>query len=237
MKTKNIKIEVDLNLTQLANIFKQNNATLYIVGGFVRDYLINKTAFDIDICSSLTLNEVQKILQNTKFELTIKNKNFGTAQITCENQTFEYTCFRKEEYDKTGSHSPKKVEFISSVALDALRRDFYVNALYYDILNFKVIDPLNFGLTQLENKTICVIKHNPHKFIEDATRILRMFKFAVKLKFDIDNSSLNSAKKYAELLKNVNKLRIEKELEFLSLCSESEKQKFYDYLNICNITI
>ena len=237
MVTKKIEFKINNCLVELANIFKQNNASLYIVGGFVRDYLIGKNPSDIDICCNLKIEEVEKILYGTKFNFVAKNKKFGTAQISCKNYTFEYTCFRSEQYDKTGSHSPKKVEFISSITQDALRRDFYVNALYYDILNCEVLDPLNLGLTQLENKIVCVIKHNPHKFLEDATRILRLFKFAVKLDFQIDENSLRSAKKYAPLLNNISKDRIEKELLFLSGCSEEEKQKYYSFLTLASINL
>ena len=237
MITKNIDLKLDAKIIELANIFFKHNATLYVVGGFVRDSLLFEPAIDIDICSALTTEQVKQILLNTDFAVKTKNKQFGTATISTQNLSFEYTCFRKETYDLTGSHSPTKVEFISSLTLDATRRDFYVNALYYDILNNQVLDPLEKGLSQLNNKELCVIKHTPHKFCEDATRIIRMFKFAVQHNFRIDTQSLNSAKKYAKLLNNITKTRLEKELNFLSNCNLEQQQKFSDYLNMCEIKI
>ena len=237
MKVKKLKINISNDLKELSSIFKQNNAFLFIVGGYVRDSILNKIPTDIDICSSLKIEEVLKILQKTKFEVNIKNKNFGTLEIKTENQYFEYTCFRKETYDLTGSHSPKNIQFISSITLDALRRDFYINAVYYNIETEQIVDPLNRGLKDLTNNVITLIKAKPNKFLEDATRILRMFKFAVQLNFKIDKSSLVYAKKYSYLVDNISVQRQLKEISFLTNCSTEQQQKFYEYLKMCDIKI
>ena len=237
MKVKKLKINISNDLKELSSIFKQNNAFLFIVGGYVRDSILNKIPTDIDICSSLKIEEVLKILQKTKFEVNIKNKNFGTLEIKTENQYFEYTCFRKETYDLTGSHSPKNIQFISSITLDALRRDFYINALYYNIDTQEILDPLNYGFDDLDNHVITLIKSKHNKFLEDATRILRMFKFAVQLDFNIEKESLNQAKKYSNLIKNITEQRQQKELEFLNKCSIEQKDKFYNYIKMCDIKI
>ena len=190
MITKKCDLKVSLNLLELAKIFKKNNSTLYIVGGYVRDYLIGKNPFDIDICSRLKIEEVEDILKDTSFNFKVKNKSFGTAQIECDGEIYEYTCFRSEIYKNIGAHSPKTVTFVSSVVLDARRRDFYINSLYYNILEKEVLDPLCRGLKDLEDKKINVIEAKPHKFCEDATRIIRMFKFGVLLNFEIENLTM-----------------------------------------------
>lgn len=219
------KITVPQEVVELAKVFKTEGATLYIVGGFVRDSLMGKKPYDIDICCNLPTQKVKEILKPTPFKYKTKNSSFGTATISVNEFNFEYTCFRTEIYENNGSHTPKNITFVSDIKTDASRRDFYVNALYYDILNQKVVDPLGKGLDNLKNNILQVINHEVCAFCEDATRILRLVKFSALLNFDIEPNTLSLAKKYSYLLENITPARYKKELGFITNLNQETKNK------------
>ena len=220
-----LKIKVSKNLEALAQIFHQANATLYIVGGYVRDSLRGKKPYDVDICSNLTPQQVKELLKKTNFKYKTKNSSFGTATIFINKESYEYTCFRTEQYANDGSHAPTQISFVKDIQTDAQRRDFYVNALYYDIINNKVIDPLGQGLKDLENQTLQVITHPQCAFKEDAARILRLIKFSAMLNFKIHPETLQLAKQHSILLENITDARFKKELNFISTLTKSKQQK------------
>lgn len=136
----------------------------------------------------------------------------GTVLILAGNEQFEYTMFRSENYESGGKHTPQDVQFVTDMATDARRRDFTVNALYYDPLTHELFDFYN-GLEDLKNKTLKCIEHPEHVFKSDGLRILRFIRFACELNFKLDKASLLSAKNYAHLLKDISKERILRELK------------------------
>ena len=219
------KIKVSKDIKQLAEIFNNAGATLYIVGGYVRDSLLGNSPYDIDICSNLKVEEVKSILKSTGFKFKTKNANFGTATISSETQSYEYTCFREEQYKTNGEHTPTQVKFVKDITTDASRRDFYVNALYYDIINDKVADPLGKGLENLKSRILQVIPHKQCAFCEDAARILRLIKFSAMLDFEIEPETLKLAKQYSILLQNITDARFKKELGFIANISQEKQQK------------
>ncbi len=192
------------SLTKLAQMF---DTELYVVGGFIRNQLLGIKNDDIDICSSLTLNEVEKIVKGSGFEFKIKSKFLGTATIGIGNEKYEYTTFRKEFYPNNGKHSPERVEFISSIEEDAKRRDFTCNALYYDIKNDKMIDFFN-GKKDIEKRILRAVYDCDEVFCHDGVRILRLFRFQSELNFKIDKATLESAYKYKENLRDVSGERL-----------------------------
>ena len=184
-------INIDENLITLATILK-SKAELFVVGGYVRDSILNKRPKDIDLTSKLTVNELASALKGTSFNVNITNKTFGTAKIVVDNKAYEYTSFRKDKY-VSGKHSPKEVLFISSLDEDSKRRDFTINAIYYNILKQKFVDPLN-GIADLKNKKLKEINNTTLKF--DGERILRLIKYSCELNLKIDNETFLHAKQY-----------------------------------------
>ena len=90
-------MQVSDNLIKLAEEFKKENATLYIVGGFVRDSLLKYESKDIDLCSNLAYEKVAEICKLLKFKCAPINQTLGTILISTKNEHFEYTRFR---YDR-----------------------------------------------------------------------------------------------------------------------------------------
>lgn len=183
---------------------------LYVVGGAVRDFIMGSTVSDVDLSAGLTATEVVELLKDTEFIVKPHSLKLGTLGIKVGSESYEYTAFRVDSYGSDGSHAPQEVKFTSSVEQDALRRDFTVNALYYDIATGKILDFLG-GLDDIKNKIIRTVRKPELVIKEDALRILRMVRFSAKLGYDIDAETLKVAKERVSSLKTIAVERIREE--------------------------
>lgn len=204
---KAFTVEPNKKTKQLAKIL---GGDIYIVGGFVRNALIGRKCEDEDLCSALTLNELEKKLEGSEFSLKNKNKNFGTCKIVCGSMSYDYATFRKEEYSK--GHCPEQVEFIKSIDEDAKRRDFTINAIYYNLRTGELFDPFN-GFEDLQDGKIRAINQEILK--DDGVRILRMLRLAGEYGFSIESHTLKAAQANIENIKDLSKARIIEELKKL----------------------
>lgn len=205
-------LELDSSLIKLAELFKSNGYTLYIVGGYVRDKLLGVENKDIDITSNMPYEDVIKLCTKNKIKATPINKTLGTLQIKTKDGNYEYTQFRKESYNKIGVHSPSEVEFIDDIKVDMLRRDITINSMYLDILNSNIIDMCG-GQKDLTNKVIRT-SNNPNITLrDDALRILRIIRFASLYNFKIFNKTFKYLKIFAGNLRAISKERILGELK------------------------
>lgn len=187
-------------------------ATLYMVGGCVRDELMGIECSDIDICSQLEVDDVKKALLNTDFVVSDRNLRMGTVHISCGDFVCEYTTFRTDSYDKnSGWHSPKEVEFTSDILLDAKRRDFKCNAVYKDILQDEYVDVLG-GIEDIKNKVLSTCDDPYVVFEADGLRILRLVRFCAELGFSIESETFDVAKQNAWRVKDIASERIRVEL-------------------------
>lgn len=207
-------MEVCKELKVLADEFNKKCATLYIVGGGVRDYLLDFKSSDIDITSTLSQEDVLEICSKLQIKATKINKHLGTISLNFNNQKFEYTRFRKESYGKKGNHTPDSVEFIDDINVDARRRDFTINAIYYDIANDKLVDPLN-GIKDIQKKVIRTTCDPEVTLSDDGLRILRCIRFASAFYFKIERQTRKALKKFTPLLNSISKERILKELSLI----------------------
>ena len=208
-------MNIPKSLLKLAEKFP---VPLYVVGGAVRDFLLGYPQEDFDIASSLSPAEVidfvSRLLPEYKIDPT--SKKLGTLKIEFEGDSFEYTCFRKDSYGSDGRHLPSEVEFVDSVELDSFRRDFTVNAIYYDIKEEEFIDYTG-GVEDLKNKTLRAVREPDLVLNEDALRILRMVRLAAAFDFKIEKNTLDSAKKNVDNLKNIAPERIRDEFDKIIL--------------------
>lgn len=125
-----MKIKVSDSLIEFAKLLSKK-ADLFIVGGYVRNYLLGIPGHDIDLASKLTIERLKKLTENTNFVVKEKSIELGTATIHHNNQVWEYSTFRRETYPPGGAHTPKKVVFISDFLADAKRRDFTINSILF----------------------------------------------------------------------------------------------------------
>ncbi len=204
-----MQFKIPESLKKLSKLLHNN---LFIVGGFVRNSLMGLPVDDIDICSDITLDNLQVLLAETPFEVKVKSKTLGTAIITIKDQKYEYSCFRKEVYGKDGSHAPISVEFIKEPREDAMRRDFTINALYYDIAKDEILDFYS-GVEDINKKLLKTVENPEFVLSNDGVRILRLFRFQSELGFKIDRETLTTAIKYAHNVKALNGERVVYEME------------------------
>ncbi len=200
---------ISKELKKLSKLFP---VKLYVVGGAVRDSLLNYELSDYDLSSSLMGEEVIELLKGSEFKVTPHSLKLGTLGIKVGNTTMEYTAFRKDSYKKTGEHSPTDVQFKVDIYEDAKRRDFTINALYYDILEEKIVDPLG-GLEDLKKGVIRTTRAPYEVFQEDALRILRMVRFSVSLGFEIEESTFLEAQNKAHTISELAPERVREEFD------------------------
>lgn len=195
-----MQLEISKELKKLANLFP---CELYIVGGYVRNFLLNIELEDVDICSQLKVEEVEKLLQGSGYICKIKSKMLGSMIVTSpKGEKYEYTCFRRDYYAKGGHHQPERVEFIESVEEDAKRRDFTCNSLYYDIKNDRLLD-FYHGVDDLQKKILRTVETPDEVLCHDGVRILRLFRFQCELNFKIEKQTYLTALKYSNNLRDV----------------------------------
>ena len=208
-------MKISAELKELSNIFLDYNKSLYIVGGYVRDSYLGIQSLirdDIDLCSNVTPKQLRKMLEDTKFTVNVKNEKFGVMEIVGK-RTYEFASFRKEIYEDE-SHHPTSVEFINSLEEDARRRDFRINAIYYDIQTGSFIDPLG-GLEDLKDRKITTVKVPKMVFNDDPERILRLIRFACCLGLTIPEEEWFYAKQNAFKVRYMSKFRLRSEFEKL----------------------
>ena len=208
-------IKIPAEVKQIAEIFKKNNKTLYTVGGFNRDSYLGIQSLlrdDIDLCSNVKPKELFKMFEGTGFKIKNINESLGVMAIVGKKR-YEHATFRKEYYE-TESHTPTKVEFINSLEEDAKRRDFRINAIYYNVSENSFIDPLG-GIEDLRERKITTVKPPKMVFNDDPERILRLVRFASALGLSIPEEEMFYAKQNAYKIKFISKFRLRAEFERL----------------------
>ncbi|MDD2371459.1 MAG: hypothetical protein PHQ32_05605 [Firmicutes bacterium] len=188
-----------------------------LVGGCLRNILLGIEVKDYDIATSATTLQMKKILN--QFTIIDLGEKFGTLVIVVEGENIEVTTFRKES-NYTDNRHPDKVEFINNLEEDLKRRDFTINALYY---NDKVglIDLFN-SINDLNMKIIKAVGDPLERFKEDSLRILRGIRFSAKLKFQLEINTKLAMEKSYPLLSNITKERTAIELIEILNCSNIE---------------
>lgn len=212
-------ITLDLPIFKLiSDCATKLNVPVYVVGGWVRDKLLNKPCKDLDFVSigkSIELaQEVAKQLGNTT-KVTIF-KNFGTAHITYNDFDLEFVGARRESYRK---NSRKPVVEDGTLSDDQNRRDFTINALAVSLNKNDygcLLDPFN-GINDLKNKIIRTPLNPDITYSDDPLRMMRAIRFATQLKFTIEPESLQAISKNKERIGIVSKERITDELNKIIL--------------------
>lgn len=231
-----MRITILENLIELAEKLKKFG-TLYIVGGYVRNAILGFADTDIDLTAGISPEKVVAILKDSKFEVIEKSYKLGTVKIRCEDQIWDYTAFRKDNYALGGYHRPESVDFIEDLRQDAQRRDFTMNAIYYDILKKELID-IYSGVLDIKNRVIRCVETPSYVFAHDGLRILRMIRFACELDLKIEHSTLMTAKKMAHQINYISGAR--KYIELTAILNSpkryeiSKKNAYIKGLNLYN---
>ncbi|MGN1077610.1 MAG: CCA tRNA nucleotidyltransferase [Candidatus Gallimonas sp.] len=223
-----MKIPLPQSLISLAGSCER---PLYLVGGFVRDFLRGRIAErpDYDLSSPMTEEELLKSARDAGFTVTAVYRNTGTVKLVDgEGNGYEFTRFRSDKYVR-GLHAPTEITFTEDAETDARRRDFCANAVYYDVKREEFLDPLD-GIADIRNKTLRTVRSADRVFGEDGLRLLRLARIAAETDFSPDEECLGGAKEHAALLSDIFPERIFSELNLLL---HADKKGGSPYRGLC----
>lgn len=200
------------NLFDLAENCKN---PIYVVGGSVRDHLAKLTPKtgerDFDLCSPTPIEDLIESAKKSGFTVKATYKNTGTLKLQDQAGVgYEYSCFRSDEYVR-GTHVPVQTTFTTDITLDARRRDFTCNSVYYDIKAGEYLDPLG-GMQAIKEKRLTTVAPAKKVFSEDGLRLMRLARQAACLGFSPDEDCLAGAKENAALISDISSERIYAEL-------------------------
>jgi poly(A) polymerase len=196
----------------VSQIISEKGLEAYVIGGFVRDLLLERPSKDIDI---VVVGNGMELAQAAGEKLRVKKvnlfKNFGTAQFNYKDLDVEFVGARKESYQRD---SRKPIVEDGTLSDDQKRRDFTINALALDLRaeTFgNLIDPFN-GLADLDKGILRTPLDPDTTYSDDPLRMMRAIRFATQLDFQIEMDSLKSILKNASRLEIISKERIMDEL-------------------------
>ena len=202
-----MEIKFSQDIQDVINLIQSNGYEAYVVGGYIRDYIVGKSNYDVDITTSATTDVLVNILK--KYKLNDSFTRFGNIKFMSGEYTVEITTFRKE-YNYIGHRKPGKIEFTNSLDEDLVRRDFTINAICSD--GNKIIDMFG-GISDLKNKVIKTIGDADIRLEEDSLRILRALRFSSKYGLSIDSKLKESINKNHKYLSEISFFSRYKELK------------------------
>lgn len=192
--------KIDPDAVRIITQLKEYGYTAYIVGGAVRDLIVGNTPKDFDIVTDATPSKIKKLFRNSR----IIGKRFRLVHIFFGPKIFEVSTFRSI-CDGTVGNS------FGTIDEDVMRRDFTLNALYYDPLKEQVIDYVN-GVNDIKKGIINPVIPLKTIFVEDPVRMLRAIKYAATTGFKLPHQVKHKICKSAKLLSQVSPSRLTEEL-------------------------
>ena len=194
------------------------NGTGFLVGGAVRDKILNKDPGDYDFATDIGYSELKRIFAD--YSPKEMGAHFGILMINVNGKSYEIAKFRKE----TGvynSRYPKEIKFVKTIEEDLARRDFTINSLAYS-KQTGIVD-LYGGRQDIKRKVIRFVGKPKLRIEEDALRILRAFRFVSKLGFNLDKKTSEAIYKKRKFLTKISKERIFDELSKILMGKYSKK--------------
>ncbi len=195
-------------------LYRLHNAGYHacLVGGAVRDLLLDITPKDFDVATDATPEEVSRLFRNCR----LIGRRFRLAHVHFGRQIIEVATFRAAHESSQSGHQDETGRIVrdnvfGELADDVWRRDFTANALYYDISDFSVIDFVG-GFEDIKKKRLHLIGDVETRYREDPVRMLRALRFAAKLNFDIDEASRTPIYSLGHLLEDIPAARLYEEV-------------------------
>lgn len=212
-----------MSIIEIANIIKENSGTLYLVGGAVRDEIMNRKVHDEDYCiTGIEKEAFEKLFPNAYK----RGKSFGVYDI--ENK--EFALARKDKKIGKG-HKEFEVQNGKNITIeeDLARRDITINSIAKEVLTGKIIDPYG-GIEDIQNK---IIRATTDSFIEDPLRVYRVARFASQLNFAVEENTIKMMKKIKEELKTLSPERVFTELR--KALKSDKPSVFFEVLKKANV--
>ena len=180
----------------------------YLVGGCIRDSLLGKEPKDFDVATAAHPHEVRSLFRNSR----LIGRRFRIVHVYFDREVIEVTTFRGPHNNKHDENHSQSGMILSDNIYgtfdeDVLRRDFTMNAIYYDAATRAVVD-LTHGQSDIQRHLIRCIGTPEKRFREDPVRMLRAIRFEAKLGFQIEESSVNAIHKLGALIQNTSSARL-----------------------------
>ncbi len=191
---------------RILSTLRQKGFEAYFVGGCVRDALLGQNVKDIDIVTSALPPDISSMFTNT-YNI---GEAFGIINVTENKTNYEIATFRKERGYNDGRH-PDTIEYAKTPEEDYLRRDFTINALYYDPFKNTILDFAN-GTADLKKGILRTIGPAEKRFSEDYLRMLRAIRFSIRFGFSIDEEIIKVIKKLSAKTNLLSMERVRDEL-------------------------
>lgn len=210
------KTNISINALKVLNRLHHAGYEACLVGGSVRDLLLGIMPKDFDVATNAKPHEVNRLFRNS----LVIGRRFRIVHVQFGREIIEVTTFRGgEEHHEEGHTDHKKDHqgmiirdnIFGDISQDAKRRDFTINALYYNIADFSVIDFAN-GYQDLQDKVIRLIGEPELRYKEDPVRMLRAIRFSAKLDFTLHPQTAAPIKSLAPLIKNIPSARLSEEI-------------------------
>lgn len=233
IKKKVVNFPIPQELVDISQYFFKSNKKFYLVGGCVRDVLLNKPPKDYDVATNATPDEVLLILKD-KYKMLEVGKSFGVIVVVAPSgEEYEIATLRSDG-DSSDGRRPDSIQF-TTIDKDVLRRDLTINALFYDLETQEIVDYVG-GIEDIKNNVVKTVGEPTDRFNEDKLRILRAIRFAARLgssldkktsesiRNDNDLSKISHERIKDEFIKGINSAKSIK--QFVSLINEYDLFKF-----------
>jgi len=198
----------NISRNALKVLYKLNDAgyAAYLVGGGVRDLLLERRPKDFDIATDATPEQVKRLFRNCR----LIGRRFRLAHVFFGRDIIEVATFRGPNVEDAKTSDQGMIlrdNVYGTLEEDAWRRDFSINALYYNIDDFSVVDYTG-GVADIKAKNLRIIGDPEQRFREDPVRMLRAVRFASKLGFHIEKRCEKSIDKLGALLEDISSARL-----------------------------
>lgn len=205
---------ISANAIQVLDRIRQAGYESYLVGGCVRDLMLGLHPKDFDVATDARPEEVRRLFRRAR----LIGRRFRLTHVRCGREVIEVATFRCNPKPASGEYDPDEPwrrsrdrvlsdNIYGTRVEDAQRRDFTVNALYYDVRDESVIDDVG-GAADLERRLLRMIGDAESRYREDPVRMLRAIRFAVKLGFEIEPDTAEPIHALAPLLAEVHAARM-----------------------------
>lgn len=200
------------NLLQAFLILKGLTDNVYLVGGCVRDMLLGLVPKDYDIVTNVHMDLIEKEFTSNGWKVDATGKQFLVLTISKNGDIYEIANYRKD-IGSTDGRRPDSVE-IGTLEEDAARRDFTVNAIYWNPFNNQYIFPIKESQEDLSNKVLRFVGKPKDRIKEDYLRLFRFYRFLATKGFNPHKNSLKACREmFNEAYSKTNPERVRNELE------------------------
>lgn len=217
------------HVVKILHKLQKNGHQGYLVGGCIRDLLLRITPKDLDIATSATPEQMAKLFRNCR----IIGRRFKLAHLLFKRSIIEVATFRQGQEHEDQHQDTNDLGMLvrdnayGTIELDAWRRDFTINSLYYDATSNVLLD-FTGGFTDLQHKLLRIIGDPEQRYVEDPVRMLRALRFSAKLGFTIEENTAKAIHQKKPLIRHVASSRLTDEV--LKLLASGNGCKVYQML-------